>query len=450
MAKTLSQLGRAEGRLLTTCARLQLEADHRAKLEALLEEPLDWQQIVQHARLHSVAPLLYHHLARIPGEKIPDAARAGLLQLYHRAAYQNRLYAQENGRLLEAFHQASIPTLIPKGISILERIYGDLGLRPLIDLMFLVPAEKVSDVRKVLGGRGYVRDRPRPIHGLYRWSCPQLIYKAHGAMHFAALVIWKLVNWPRLHRFETGAVWLRARPATVSKRQTLVLSPEDLVLYLCQMADNHGHFNRVATDELEPSDLLFFDWPNNRLVRFTDLHEVIRHHANELCWNLLIQRAKDSDLDGATYASLRMASWMLGSEIDDAVLEELRPAGSRSSLRRRVFESLVASELDERHRPSSSGRIGRWWRSSRPYTQILFGRLIGWIEISFPDLEALRRMYGFRLRLTALVPYLAYASRSMVRSPTSYLALWMLRAVGLGAAPAASTNDDSVRDRSSR
>ena len=450
MAKNLSELGGAERQLLATCARLQLEANHRAKLEALLEERLDWQQIVQHARLHSVAPLLYHHLSRTPAEKIPDAARAGLLQLYHRAAYQNRLYEEENGALLEAFDQASIPTLIPKGISILERIYGDLSLRPLIDLMFLVPAEKVTDVKKVLVGRGYIRDRPRPIHGLYRWSCPQLIYKTHGAMHFAVLVVWNLVSWPRLHRFETGSVWLRARPTTVSRHQTLVLSPEDLVLYLCQMADNHGHFNRVATDEFGPSDLLFTDWTNNRLVRFTDLHEAIRHHAEELCWDLLVQRAKESDLDGAAYASLRLATAILGSEVDDSVLEELRPAGSRSSLRRRVFESLVASENEGPHHPARHGRIGLWWRSKRPYTQILFGRLLGWIEISLPSLEALRRTYGLRSRLTALVPYVAHASRSLVRSPASYLALWTLRRVGLGTAPASSLNDKPVGDRSPR
>lgn len=449
MANNLSELGGAERELLATCARLQLKADHRAKLEALLEARLDWQQIVQHARLHSVAPLLYQHLSGTPAEKFPDAARAGLLQLYHRAAYQNRLYEEENGALLEAFDLASIPTLIPKGISVLERIYGDLSLRPLIDLMFLVPAEKVTDVKKVLVGRGYVRDRPRPIHGLYRWSCPQLIYKTHGAMHFAVLVVWNLVTWPRLHRFETGAVWLRARPTTVSRHQTLVLSPEDLVLYLCQMADNHGHFNRVAADEFGPSDLLFTDWTNNRLVRFTDLHEAIRYHAKELRWDLLVQRAKESDFDGAAYASLRLAAAILGSEVDESVLEELRPAGPRSSLRRRVFDSLIVSENAE-PRHERGGQIGLWWRAKRPYTQILLGRLIGWAEISFPNGEALRRHYGLTSHLTGLLRYVAHASQSLVRSLTSYLALWTLRMVGLGAAPIATQNDKPAMDRPSR
>ncbi len=439
MAANLSELGEPERRLLIACARLELDSDHQAEVEALLEDPLDWQQIVQHARLHSVAPLLHRHLRDAPADKISDHARADLLRLYHRAAFQNRLYERENRALLEAFREASIPTLIPKGISIAEHIYGDLSLRPLIDLMFLVPAEKVTDVKKALVGRGYLRDRPRPIHGLYRWSCPQLIYKMHGAMHFAALVVWNLVNWPRLHGFDTGQVWLRARRATVSGQPTLVLSPEDLVLYLCQMADNHGHFNRVAGDELRAADLLFTDWTNNRLVRFTDLHEVIRHHAGELSWELLVQRAKESDLDGAAWASLRLAADLLGSEVDSSVLEELRPAGKSSSLRRRVFASLVASESPE-HDLSRSARIGRWWRSKRPYTQILLGRLLGWIEISFPDREALRRLYGLRSRPAALVPYVAHAGRSLLRSPTSYVGLRVLHALGHGAAPASSSN----------
>lgn len=453
VAATLSELGALEQRLMITCARLQLESDHRAEVEALLEEPLDWRQIVQHARLHSVAPLLSHHLRDAPAGKIPDHARADLLRLHHRAAFQNRLYERENSALLEAFREASIPTLIPKGISIVEHVYGDLGLRPLIDLMFLVPAEKVTNVQRVLVGRGYLRDRPRPIHGLYRWACPQLIYKRRGSMHFAALVVWDLVSWPRLHRFDTERVWPRGRRATVSGQPTLVLSPEDLVLYLCQMADNHGHFNRVAGDELTPADLLFTEWTNNRLVRFTDLHEVIRYHAAELSWELLVQRARESHLDGAAFASLRLAGALLGSKVDGSVLEELRPNGTSSSPRRRVFASLIASGSRE-HGLSRSARIGRWWRTRRPYTQILLGRLLGWIEISFPDLDALRRIYGLGSRTAALAPYLVHAGRSLVRSPASYAGLRILRALGHGAAPVSSptpiAKPKTRRDRHSR
>jgi hypothetical protein len=451
VAASLSELGGPERRLVITCARLELEQDRRAEVEALLEEHLDWCQIVQHARLHSVAPLLHHHLRDVPAGRIPDHARADLLRLHHRAAFQTRLYERENAALLEAFRDASIPTLVPKGISIVEHVYGDLGLRPLIDLMFLVPPEKVTDVKKVLVARGYLRDRPRPIHGLYRWSCPELIYKRGGAMHFAVLVVWDLVSWPRLHGFDTRHVWPRARQATVSGQPTLILSPEDLVLYLCQMADNHGHFNRVAGEELGPADLLFTDWTNNRLVRFTDLHEVIRCNAGETRWELLVQRARESHLNGAAWASLRLAATLLGTEIDASVLEELLPDGKPSSLRRRVFASLVASESRE-HGLSRCARIGRWWRSRRPYTQILLGRLLGWIEISFPDLDALRRVYGLRSRPAAWAPYAAHAGRSLLRSPASYVGLRVLRALGHGAAPASSWNPspETLEERPSR
>jgi hypothetical protein len=449
VAATLSELGGPERRLVIICARLELEPFHRVEVEALLEEHLDWHQIVQHARLHSVAPLLHHHLRDAPAGAIPDHARGDHLRLHHRAAFQNRLYEQENALLLEVFRQASIPTLVPKGISIVEHVYGDLGLRPLIDLMFLVSPEKVTDVKKALVGCGYLRDRPRPVHGLYRWSCPQLIYKRCGAMHFAALVVWDLVSWPRLHGFDTRRVWPRARRATVSGQPTLVLSPEDLVLYLCQMADNHGHFNRVARHELRPADLLFTDWTNNRLVRFTDLHEVIRYHAGELSWELLVERARESDLNGAAWATLRLAAALLGTEIDDSVLEELRPAGVSSSLRRRIFAALVASESRD-HARCRRRRLGQWWRSRRPYTQILLGRLLGWVEISFPDRDALRRIYGLRSRPAALAVCVAHGGRSLLRSPASYVGLRVLRALGHGAAPASSPYPRTLEDRPSK
>ncbi len=428
MRAKLSPLGDAERALLLACSRLRLGADHAAEASALLGRRLDWDQVVFYARLHSVAPLLRAHLKRLDGDgRVPPQAWEGLLRLSHRTAYQNRLYARENAALLESFEAAGIRTLIPKGLSLVERVYGDLGLRPLIDLMFMVPIDQLKDAEAVMEARGYAWKVPRPTQGFFRWSCPFALYRVRGEMHYSVLVLGNLITWPRLHWLDPVGVWRRARPAGVSGRTTLELSPEDLVLYLCVQADNHGFFNRCVPDRVDPVDLLFAEWSNNRLVRFVDLHEAIRHHSSVLDWGTMTTLAKESGLDGAAYASLRLTERLLGTGLDSFALETLKPEGSRHRLRGMVTAALLASSEDS-GRATLRGRVGRWWKRRRPRTQLFLGRLLGWIEVSFPGLEAVGREYGMRGHTARLALYLLHAIRSVLRSVRSFASLWILRA----------------------
>jgi len=140
MRGQIPPLGAAERRLLCNCARLEMDAAVRADTEALLRQPLDWDAILFHARLHSVGSLLHRWVKRCDDHvQTPAAARQGLLRLYHAADYRNRLFAREHLRIVEALDQAGVPVIIPKGLSLLDEVYGSLALRPLIDLIFLVP-----------------------------------------------------------------------------------------------------------------------------------------------------------------------------------------------------------------------------------------------------------------------------------------------------------------------
>ena len=167
-------LGPLERRLLLNSARTELDPSRLAETELLLEGSLEWKAVLFHARLHSVASLLYAHLARLDRwEALPEYVRPHLLGLYHRSAYQNRIFASENSRLLEGFAAKGIQAIVPKGISLVERDYGDLALRPLIDLVFLMPEDQVQAATRVLRRRGYWRRKIRPVEATWRWCCPQ-------------------------------------------------------------------------------------------------------------------------------------------------------------------------------------------------------------------------------------------------------------------------------------
>ena len=129
------RLGAQERELLLVCARTTLTDPEADRVDQLVEQRLDWGALVGHARLHSVAPLLYQHLrGRSVYGDIPREARRELLALSHRTAYRNDHFAREGGVLIEAFRAAGIDVIVAKGIALLDLAYGHRALRPLIDL----------------------------------------------------------------------------------------------------------------------------------------------------------------------------------------------------------------------------------------------------------------------------------------------------------------------------
>ena len=411
-------LGPLERRLLLCCGRLEPGPEELAAVEALLGERLDWDAVVFGARLHSIGPLVYANLDRIGAwSRAPDDARRGLFRLSHRAAYQNRLYADENRRLVRAFDAAGVPVIIHKGMSLVERIYGGLGRRPLIDLIFLVPEGAVDLASRALADHGYRRRLPAPVEGLYRWTCPQRHFIAQREMRMDVLLQWNPINWPRLHRFSAEPLWDRAEQATVNGESVRVLSPIDQVLYLCVQADNHGFYNRVA-DGLDPVDLLFREWTNNRLIRFTDLYEVIRRFADAIDWNLLVERAHDAAIEDAARASLSLTNSLLGPVVPTAVLEALDSERSLR-LRRHVARAMAAD---------------RRWTRVRPSSRVRIGHFVGWAEYCFPERKLVGARYGPRPLSLGL-----HATRALARSGLGYGGAFARAAPGRAARFAART-----------
>lgn len=443
-APVVPGLGPQETRLLLDCGRLEQSDERRAETERLMREPLAWDPILFHARLHSVAPLLYRHLSRIDRwDLLPDRVRSDLLRLYHRTAYQNRIFTGENRRLLDAFDAAGVPVLIQKGLPLVERVYGSLALRPLIDLVFLVPEGSTRTARDVLTGAGYRRQPVPPVEAAYRWCCPQLWCVADREMRIAVLLQSDLVNWPRLHRFDPASLWWRASPAVVGGRRVHMLCPIDQVLYLCLQADNHGHFNRVAVDATDPVGLVLTEWTNNRLIRFTDLHAVIRHHAGDIDWRALIERARTGAIEDAVYTSLSLTNALLGPVVEPMVLDRLRVDRPRR-LRGWIFRAIAPDVAVAGPRsmpavrsayaqPMSHTVVRRLWFGVSRRLQGHLGRLVGLAEYCVPSPSRFRRCVGIRSRSALALHYVTHVLYAVGRSTTAYL----VRRIGLSVERAA-------------
>jgi hypothetical protein len=371
-----------------------------------MRTPLDWDSLLFYARLHSVAPLLHLHVKELGADLVPPDARSALLGLYQRAAYQNRIFLEENNALVDAFGGQGIPVIVHKGLSLVELVYGNLARRPLIDLVFLVPGDRVEQAAHVLLERGYRRDPPKPVQALFRWSCPQLIFKrAAPELNFAVILNSTLVTWPRLHRLTPESLWAGTRSASLGGRGILMLSPVDLVLYLCVQVDNNGYFNRTAVESVEPSELLFGTWSNNRLIRFVDIHEVVRHHGG-IDWDAFVERSTASGLEDAAHASLSLTNRLLGPIAPDEVLASLRPV-SRPRFRGWLSDRVASGDS--------------LWLRLPLRGQIRAAQLIGLAEYAFPTPETFRRLDGDASGLPLPLRYAAHSGRVLARSASGFL-----------------------------
>lgn len=391
MSGPMAPLGARERRLLINCARLELDEPLVQETCSLLGRELDWDRAILFAEAHSVAPLLHRQLQRLGGmAKVPPAARKRLLQLTHRAGYRNRLYAAALRELLELFDRARVPVLVLKGLSLVELIYGDLSLRPLIDLNLLIPKTHLRRAREMLVRHGFVETLSRGS-SFYRWCHSQLVIEKPEEFRLFVMLQWDLVTWPRMHAIDLPRVWSDAQPVRLAGRDAWIPSPIDLVLYLCLQADKYAIVNALAVDRCDPAEHVFDERTYNRLVRFTDLHEVIRHHEAAIDWSELTERAAAAGIEESAYGSLRCMERLFGTGVPPAVLMHLRP--TRHRWPRRLLGRCALDSEGGASRSAPERRLASWWRRQEIPTQRRWIKLLDLIDFIFPPRDTLRRRH---------------------------------------------------------
>lgn len=411
MSTPLPHLGPDERRLILNCARLELGGPLLEQTLEILQKPLGWGAVVFFAGLHSVAPLLHRHLKRFEGEiTVPQEARQALLRLFHRAGYQNRQFSSALHDLLERFAIGGIPVIVLKGLSLVELVYGNLSLRPLIDINLLIPRENLEKARALLLQGGYFMRTLDPSRGRL-FSQFHLIKLNDFRVHL--LLQWHPVNWPRVHAIDLRPFWEEAQPVRLSRRDALILSPVDLVLYLCLHPDRHGFLNIPALALEDPTEFVFDEWTENRLIRFADIHETIRHYQGVIDWEVLVERAKAGGIEGSVYASLRWVTELFGQPVESWVLKALRPPTSRR-LRRRLYEALSEKSSDGNASSGANDLIRRWWMGQRKRTQIRLAHLLRLLEFVFPRRDELRVMYRLNSHRGVSGIYVVHVGRTLV------------------------------------
>lgn len=292
-----------ETELLLCCARTCPDGDQADRIAALASNGLDWGGLLRLARRHGVLPLLHRHLSAVCPHAIPDNIRNNMDNYWYACTRRNLYLTAELLSVLNLFETNGVVAIPYKGPVLAASVYGDLTLRPFDDLDILVRESDLPIAKQLLVSQGYRLHAlltPAQERRYVRSQCEHRFVRGDGKVQME--LQWAIA--PRCYGPgpDVESLWKRRIAVPLADSKVLSLSPEDLLLILC----HHGfkHF-----------------W--EQLKWICDVAELIRTYPN-MDWEYVAHEAVVTGCGRITWLGLRLAHEMLGAELPDLALQQMR------------------------------------------------------------------------------------------------------------------------------
>jgi len=318
--KSSSSHAPPEVELLLCSARTEVGMERAARINALLQQPINWEYLLDMAFRHALVPLLYRQLNRAGLQLVPEPTIARLQNEFAANTVRNILLTRELGRILEVCEEQGIPVIPYKGPALAIQAYGDAALRQFSDLDLLVyegDADRAAQTLLSIGYRSHYQTSRKPLANYVRLLCEQGFVRGDDGVYVE-------IHWATAPRYissylDAEVYWGRAEKITIEGRSALALSIEDLLLTLCVHAGKH-------------------QW--ERLAWVCDLNETISKSPS-IRWEQLIEEGQRTKTRRMLYLGLYLANELLGTTLPEAILSEARAEPSvlslASEVRRRFF-----------------------------------------------------------------------------------------------------------------
>ncbi|HYK36699.1 MAG TPA: nucleotidyltransferase family protein [Alloacidobacterium sp.] len=205
-----------EAELLIACLRGTASAVPRGA---------DCRLLAMLAETHGVLPLVYRALTA-SGIEVPDKAfRETVLN----SQLSSKSLAEELEHLLAVFAMRGIEVLPLKGPALAETLYGDVTLRPCVDLDLLVRVGGYHQAEQLLLEEGWEASAPADEYQRKFMRGESMV-----ELHFG-------VASPRSFPFDVEGTWNRARNGAFRGQPMKTMSETDRALYLFLHGLKHGY-----------------------------------------------------------------------------------------------------------------------------------------------------------------------------------------------------------------
>jgi len=325
----------------------------------------DWEVLIETSGRHGLTPLFYQRLKAFPPDSpIPDWVRRRLRLLYLQNAGRNMNLYHGLGKVLEVLGKNHIPVIALKGAHLAELVYGNIALRPMVDLDLLVKKKDLPGVEEKLLEIGFVPTAPQKKmteihhHVVYRWPEKEINIEVH----------WDIIGSAYPFNVDIEGQWNRARPAVFDGVEILVQCPEDLLLHLCL---------HTARDLYQTG-----------LKPLCDLLEIIRRNQDKMDWDQVFLRSGQWGIGKFVYLTLNLTKELLGAAVPEDLLKTIRPPDFQERVIDWAREQIFAVRARNSANLFLSPNIAQLWGNER-----LQGKASLFLKRTFPSPEEMVKLY---------------------------------------------------------
>jgi hypothetical protein len=232
-----------EQELLLCCARTRFSVLYSDRVRQLAQDGLQWDTILDLSETHKLTQLVYHNLKTNCPEIVPPQVMQQLQGLYSTHVQYILFLTGELVSLVKEFSARGIKVLPYKGPVLASQIYGNLALRPFIDLDILVRTADLTSAKSLLLEKGYQLTWPElPLSSALEKVHIRTKYNyqfVHPARQITLELHWAIS--PNYLAFPSRPEWLwqDLDTLTLAGTELLAFPVEKLLIILCVHGGNH-------------------------------------------------------------------------------------------------------------------------------------------------------------------------------------------------------------------
>lgn len=281
-----------EHMLIIDCMRTRITPERQREIALLLDQPLDWQYIMQLLNHNRVASLFAYNIRNFPQIAGIPISKYLENQLAQTTMHNLRLKS-ELQRIIQHFNELGIHAITFKGPTLAEAIYGNLALRNIIDLDLLVDQQQFEQASAALATLGYevIINPDDPLDTEQAETYHTKFF--HPEMNVKVELHWHLVEIWRSVLDDSPTFWEFVVPMQFDGLENEVFCKEFLFVYLCV----HGYRHY---------------W--QRLKWLVDIAELVDNHT-DLNWSTIDALARRYGLVDIVDIALLLARNTLGANI---------------------------------------------------------------------------------------------------------------------------------------
>ncbi len=319
-----------EDRLILYCCKKKIQDEALNDIDGILGD-IDWDIFLEKAKREGVSSFIFPRLPEIVGDRstVPLSVTEELKKDYYATAARNSVIFEELRRVLEAFNNVGLETVVLKGAALAETVYKNLALRSMSDVDLLIKKEDLCSVDRIFKRLGYYSPDAKGIDFCVVPTdyLTTLAYISSSKNSPRFHIHWHLVNSTipndsLIRNIPMAGIWHDAEKARIAGVEALVMAPHHLFIHLAE------HSLRV-THSL------------SKLSFLCDINEAVESYCETIDWERLISESKQFNLDRLVYFPLYFAAEFLNTKIPKEVLLRLRP--DRFGLNEKFFIKLVSN-----------------------------------------------------------------------------------------------------------